>query len=542
MTMSDVQANITVLALCGPIASGKTTLADAIHSNFGTPVISTKKVINKMFGDGDRVSMQNKGAELDESTRGTWIVNEVRDISAETRSPVVIVDSIRTDYQISALNNAFGKNCVKVFVTANDGILCDRFTSRDADHDKLGYANAKKHYIEKAIYGLIPHVNLVVDSGSVRFDDYYRQVAGRLGLTYKYRKCVDIVVGGQYGSEGKGQVVAYLADVDKYDLLIRSGGPNAGHKVWEPNGAYCFHHIPSGTRVNKNAHILLGPACVLWAPGVLKEIEDCGLDGSRLSIDPRAMIIEGFDRDFEGGSLVGQIGSTGQGVGAAASRKILRNHDGRVKIAKDIKEFEPFIRNCSDVIESYVANGAKIMGEGTQGTMLSLFHGPYPYCTSRDTTAGGLASELGISMNLVNKVVSVCRVYPIRVQSPEGGTSGPMAGEIDLQTISDRSGIPMSELQVTETTSTTKKKRRIAEFDWEMFARSCFLNGPTDIACTFTDYLSVKNRDAKSFDELTEETLEFFNKMERVSGASVSLASIKFHHPDGVLDRRSWRW
>src|SRR5690606_13520366 len=111
--------------------------------------------------------------------------------------------------------------------------------------------------------------------------------------------------------------------------------------------------------------------------------------------------------------------------------------------------------------------GCRVMLEGTQGTGLSLFHGTYPWVTSRDTTVAGCLSEAGISPNRVRKVIMVCRSYPIRVQNPAGATSGPMAREINWETVAERSGVPVEELQSNERTSTTKRKRRVAEFDWE---------------------------------------------------------------------------
>lgn len=105
------------------------------------------------------------------------------------------------------------------------------------------------------------------------------------------------------------------------------------------------------------------------------------------------------------------------------------------------------------------------MLEGTQGTGLSLYHGPYPYVTSRDTTVAGCLADAGISPSRVRKVIMVCRTYPIRVESPSGKTSGPMSREIDWKEVSRRSGVPESELREAEVTSTTKRKRRVSEFD-----------------------------------------------------------------------------
>ena len=129
----------------------------------------------------------------------------------------------------------------------------------------------------------------------------------------------------------------------------------------------------------------------------------------------------------------------------------------------------------------------------------------------------------------------VCRTYPIRV----GGPSGDMAYEVELETIHERSGIPLDELKRTETTTTTKRARRIAEFDWVQFKESVQLNGPTDIALTFVDYFSVENRAAYRFEQLTPETISFVEEIERVSGRPVSLLSTDFNWRN-VIDRRAW--
>ncbi len=129
----------------------------------------------------------------------------------------------------------------------------------------------------------------------------------------------------------------------------------------------------------------------------------------------------------------------------------------------------------------------------------------------------------------------VCRTYPIRV----GGPSGDMTLEINYEELARRSGIDISELLKTETTTTTKKQRRLAEFDWEQLRHSTLLNGPTDIALTFVDYLDKANRTAFRFDQLSVDSVRFIEEVERVSGVPVSLISTNFHWRN-IIDRRSW--
>ena len=114
-----------------------------------------------------------------------------------------------------------------------------------------------------------------------------------------------------------------------------------------------------------------------------------------------------------------------------------------------------------------------------------------------------------------------------------------MSQELTWREISLRSGVALSELQSTEKTSTTHRKRRVGEFDWELLRRTASLNGPTDIALTFSDYVSVKNRDARRFEQLSEETIRFIEEIERVAGAPFSLISTRFESRS-IIDRRSW--
>jgi adenylosuccinate synthase len=114
-----------------------------------------------------------------------------------------------------------------------------------------------------------------------------------------------------------------------------------------------------------------------------------------------------------------------------------------------------------------------------------------------------------------------------------------MSQELKWTEISRRSRVPLSELQKTEKTSTTNRKRRVGEFDWELLRKAASLNGPTDIALTFSDYISVANRNARRFEQLSEETIRFIEEVERVAGAPVSLISTRFESRS-IIDRRAW--
>ena len=97
----------------------------------------------------------------------------------------------------------------------------------------------------------------------------------------------------------------------------------------------------------------------------------------------------------------------------------------------------------------------------------------------------------------------------------------------------------VQELSKTEKTSTTNRKRRVSEFDWVLLKKAAELNAPTDIALTFADYLSKKNREARRLEQLTPDTVQFIQEVERVAEAPVSLISTRFHHRS-IIDRRTW--
>ncbi|MGA2357843.1 MAG: adenylosuccinate synthetase [Terriglobales bacterium] len=212
---------------------------------------------------------------------------------------------------------------------------------------------------------------------------------------------------------------------------------------------------------------------------------------------------------------------------------------GKTKLASDYKELHPYISSTWEELERAYSAGSKVLLEGTQGTGLSIHHGCYPYVTSRDTTVAGCLSEAGISPSRVRKVVMVCRTYPIRVQSPPKGTSGPMSRELKWNDISQRSGIPLAKLKKTEKTSTTNRDRRVSEFDWALLRKAAALNGPTDVALTFADYLHKKNEDARRFEQLHPDDIQFVEQVERVAAAPVGLVSTRFDFR-AIIDRRAW--
>jgi adenylosuccinate synthase len=139
-----------------------------------------------------------------------------------------------------------------------------------------------------------------------------------------------------------------------------------------------------------------------------------------------------------------------------------------------------------------------------------------------------------VAPRLLRRVIVAFRTYPIRV----GGRSGPMGREIDWDTVAQRSGMPGELVKGPEVGSVSGNPRRVAEFSWAQLRHSARLNGATDIALTFADYLDARNRGARRLSQLTGETIGFIEEVEAVARAPVSLISTGF---DGrPIDRRLW--
>ena len=532
-----------IVLLSGSVASGKSTLASLLSERFGFEVVKTWQLLKTVKPDvpQDRESLQALGEELDKKTGGQWVVEELDKVVRTKTEALIVVDAVRIQGQIDFVRRGFGASVKHIHLEAPNETLAKRYKTRTGKQIKEfdSYEEVLKNETEREVPKLADTADIVVDTNRNTPEDVLVRSACHLGLFGRgYNRVVDVLIGGQYGSEGKGQVAAFLAP--EYDLLVRVGGPNAGHSVYEQPKSVIFHSLPSGTLRATNAQIVIGAGAVVNVETLWHEINNCQLDHRRLTIDPNVVTISEADIEREKGNVAG-IASTGQGVGAASARRILDRGVSQVQLAKDIEKLKPYVRPAHDVIESACRQQQKIFLEGTQGTGLSLFHGSYPHVTSRDTTVAGCLSEAGISPSRVRKIVMVCRTYPIRVQNPDGDgkTSGPMSQEISLAEIETRSGISLNELRKTETTSTTRRRRRISEFDWVLLKKAAELNAPTDIALTFVDYFSIKNQNARRFEQLTLDTVRFIQEVERVAEAPVSLISTRFHHRS-IIDRRVW--
>lgn len=297
---------------------------------------------------------------------------------------------------------------------------------------------------------------------------------------------VTVVVGGQFGSEGKGKVAHYLTKEMNASVAIRCGGPNSGHTVIDQCGKpIIFQQLPTAS-ILPDVSIVLCAGSYINIDILLKEIQIARLRPDRLWIDPNAVVITPEIRKTEQqAGLMDAIGSTGSGTGEAVTQRIQRNHP-RI-FAKSFQKLIPYIKDTKKFLRTKLDKNERIIIEGTQGFGLSLLHSSYyPFVTSRDTTAAAFLAETGLSPIDVDDVVLVIRAFPIRVS----GNSGPLPNEVDWDTITQESG---SEASIFEYTSVTKKLRRVARFDSRIVHEAISINNPTQIVMNHLDYIEASN-------------------------------------------------
>lgn len=342
-----------------------------------------------------------------------------------------------------------------------------------------------------------------------------------------------VVVGGQYGSEGKGKLVSHIATKLGADIAVRTGGPNAGHISHYQGEDYILRQLPSGVP-NPETRLLIGPGALINLSVLAAEIERYIDDRARIGIDTNAGIIEEEMVESEQlSSINARLSSTCSGVGRATAAKAAR--EPGVRIAKEVPELKSFLTDVMEEVWHASQSGKRIIVEGTQGFGLSLHHcEEFPFCTSRDTTASAFISEVGIAPSNVDRVFVVVRTFPIRV----GGNSGPMAKEITWSEIRKRSGY---EVELGEFTTVTGKLRRVEEFDWTLLKRCLMANNPNLLALHGVDYLRFEDKGKTDFRMLTRFTKDWIEQIELRSEVRVGWV---YTGPDNadIIDRGLFVW
>lgn len=349
---------------------------------------------------------------------------------------------------------------------------------------------------------------------------------------------VDVILGLQWGDEGKGKIVDYLAE--KYDLVCRfQGGPNAGHTIKIDGNKYVLHTIPSGIFRPEITNVI-GNGVVLDPITMVKEmtvLENAGIDFlPRLLVSRKAHLIvpthRYLDAASEAAKGLGKIGSTLKGIGPAYMDKTGRNgirvgdlsdadfktryqtikekHLGLIKLypeidfdlaAEEEKFFESIeiIKKLQFVNSEYFVNnalteGKKILAEGAQGSMLDIDFGTYPYVTSSNTISAGVCSGLGIAPNKIRDVIGIAKAYCTRVGS------GPFPTEL-----LDETGEKLRQVG-KEFGATTGRPRRCGWIDIPQLLYTIMLNGVTQVIITKLDVLDT-------FEEISVATAYKYDNM-----------------------------
>jgi adenylosuccinate synthase len=289
-----------------------------------------------------------------------------------------------------------------------------------------------------------------------------------------------VVVGGQFGGEGKGLATATLARHLSADILVKTGGPNCSHSYVAGGRRYQLRMVPSGAN--------FGPSTIVYPAGslihidtLMRELSEVGFTGE-LVIDHRAGIvtadhIEEQKRD----DFYDTAGSTRTGTGRATALRAAR----RLPLADTQTTLQPYLRDVSSLLASQLNIGRHVLVEGSQGFGLSNYHGTYPYVTSRDSTAPEFLSQLGLGHHWITNVILVIKCMPTR----NAGGDGPLADELDSKSVDDL-GDAISEYG-GGTYGERGQRRRVGLFDFELLRRAVIANTPAELFVTGFDRLST---------------------------------------------------
>jgi adenylosuccinate synthase len=328
-----------------------------------------------------------------------------------------------------------------------------------------------------------------------------------------------VLVGGFFGDEGKGKIISYLAVRDDPDIVVRGGaGPNAGHTIKDGDRIYKVRMLPSGF-LNRRSRVMIGPGVVVDPQVFLGEVDEFGARG-RAFLDGKTGVIDEEHKIADsGGRLKEKIGSTGSGTGPANASRAMRT----LRLARDIGELAPYVADVPALVNSELDSAGRVLVEGTQGTFLSLWHGTYPFVTSKDVTASGICADVGLGPRRVDDVMVVFKSYVTRV-----GT-GPMQNEMDAGEISERGW--------GEFGTVTGRPRRAADFDFGLAKRAVMLNGATQVALTKLDTRFPECAGVTSYADLTGEARSFIAGIEERLGVPVTLVGTG-PAADQIVDRR----
>ncbi|MEK9184297.1 MAG: adenylosuccinate synthetase [Patescibacteria group bacterium] len=323
---------------------------------------------------------------------------------------------------------------------------------------------------------------------------------------------ITLVLGGQYGGEGKGKISAFLAEQNHFDIVCRTGGVNSKHTAHKEGKAYDLRQIPTAATTSFKGKIVYGAGSLVHIPTLLEEMEMLGVSRSQILIDSQTGILtEENIQSQRSDSRYITLGSTMTGTGHATAQRALR----KLPIAKDFSELTTILGNVSMFLHEQLAAGKNVMIEGHQSSGLSNFHGDYPYTSNRDSTAAALLSELGIGPRYPMRIVLVIKVFPTR--NHNGRLPNEMTvEEADALNIKEYGG---------GSWGIENNRRRVGRIDLEDIKRAVYLNTPTEIAVTGMDYLDPNSRLSTDWENLSEEGKNLIGQIEEASDVPVSLIS-----------------
>jgi Adenylosuccinate synthase len=330
---------------------------------------------------------------------------------------------------------------------------------------------------------------------------------------------VVIIVGGQFGSEGKGKATSLIArEFGNECAVVRCGGPNSGHIVHEHGRQFCFQLLPAGIVYGRRG--FLAPAAVVDLEVLRVELREYEVSPDLLTVDPFSVVINRQHKQDER-TLCTAISSTGSGTGAATAAKVMRRTD--TVLVKDVLTdnpwLAPYVKDVRAEMNKLIDQGFRIIVEGTQGFGLSLHHSRrFPQTTSKDTSAAQFVMEAGLSPMLVDEIIMVIRTFPIRVA---GAQSGRLQDEISWDDVRQESGYPY---EISEHTTVTQRVRRVGRFDLSLVLDACQVNRPTKIAIHGLDYLSYTNLGVTNYSSLSQNAKDFLRMVTDATGVPVAYA------------------
>lgn len=308
-------------------------------------------------------------------------------------------------------------------------------------------------------------------------------------------KVVHMVIDMQFGSTGKGLLAGWLAGVNKYDTIATAWAPNAGHTFIKEPGSHRFIHtmLANGVVSEHVKTLLIGPGSLINPQSLEDEIEAVRALGymkdTKILIHPHAAVVLQRHRDEEEATMTG-IGSTKKGVGAAMADRISRRTESPNVASQGLS---PYLDGYIVSIEEYnaaVDASETMLIEGAQGFSLSMYHGFYPYCTSRDVTPAQILADVAVPIPRAGclRVFGTMRCHPIRVanryddKGNQIGWSGPCYIDQEELQWSDLGMLP-------ELTTVTKLPRRIFSFSDEQTKAAMRACMPDMVFLNFTNYV-----------------------------------------------------